>query len=478
MRLETTILKALVKNEEFGRKVLPFLKKDYFVGTDSKLFDQISSHYLQYNGPPSTEVLSVDAQSSTKLTDGELKEIKESIAELKTPLDANTKLEWLLDKTEKFCQEKALYNAIAKSINVMDGKDKTLEKGAIPTLLSEALAVCFDPHVGHDYFDDAEARHAYYHSPVSKIPFDLEMLNTITKGGVSKKTLNVVMAGTGVGKSIFLCHLAAAYLAQGKNVLYISMEMREEELAKRIDANLFNLKIDDMLVLPMADYMRRIKAVRSRCATGNLKIKEFPTAGASVVHFEHVLNELHLKSGFKPDVILVDYLNIMMSSRIKSGTVNMYNYVKSITEEVRGLAVKYDVPIWSATQVNRTGFGDSDPEMDATSESFGLPMTVDLLLVLISSEALASLQQIMVKQLKNRYRDENKDRRFVLGLDKDKMQFSDADPDDAAQATGGQKQGNGIVYSETGQREELPWEEFKERRDKLAATQKAAEFKY
>jgi len=454
--------------------VLPFLKKEYFKGTDEKLFGHIAEFYGKYNGPPSLEVLLVDISKSNNMLDSEVKEATDIVNEFKTSdsVDLNTSQEWLIDTTEKFCQEKALYNAISKSIEIMDGRSKLHSKGAIPSLLSEALAVCFDPDVGHDYLEDADKRYAYYHNPVRKIPFDLTMMNTITNGGVSPKTLNIVMAGTGIGKTIFLCHLAAAYLSQCKNVLYITLEMGEEELAKRVDANLLNLDIDDLLVLPQADYDRRIGKLKENIKTGKLIFKEFPTAGASVLHIESVLNELHLKKSFKPDIIIIDYLNIMLSSRIKSGTTGMYQYVKSITEEVRGLGVKYDVPVWSATQVNRTGFGDSDPDMDATSESFGLPMTADLLVVLISSDELASLQQIMVKQLKNRYRDVNKDRRFVLGLDKDKMQFSDADEDDIKKDTGGVP----MVYSQTGEREELPWEEYRERVEKI--TNKTSKFTY
>jgi replicative DNA helicase len=471
MRVETTILKALVKNDVYARRVLPFLKKEYFSGTEAKLFEHLSDFYLKYNAPPSLEALSVDINKSTNFKEQEIKEANEAIEHFKTNLDAKTSDQWLIDTTEKFCQEKALYNAISKSISIMDGKDKTHDKGSIPDLLSQALAVCFDPNVGHDYLEDAEARWDYYHSPVRKVPFDLKMMNKITKDGVSPKTLNIVMAGTGIGKSIWLCHLAAAYMSIGKSVLYVTMEMAEEEIAKRIDANLLNVSIDDLLVLPESDYERRVQKLKDRIKTGRLIIKEYPTAGASVLHVKNLLNELNLKKGFKPDIVIIDYLNIMLSSRIKSGSVNMYQYVKSITEEVRGLAVEYDVPVWSATQVNRSGFGDSDPEMDATSESFGLPMTADLLIVLVSSEQLASLNQIMVKQLKNRYADVNKDKRFVLTLDKDKMRFSDAEEEDEKRAQ------DIIVRSETGEREELPWEEYRERVKKLTS-EKAGKFQY
>jgi archaellum biogenesis ATPase FlaH len=464
MKIETTILKALIKHEPFSRRVLPFLKKEYFQGTDAKLFEYIQSYYGAYNEPPSLESLSVDVNKASNYSEDEMKEANGIITSFNTFGDVIPKEDWLLDTTEKFCQDRAIYLAMSKSIGIMDGRDKQHDRGAIPALLSEALSVCFDPNVGHDYFEDADKQWEYYHNPVSKIPFDLEMLNKITKGGVSKKTLNMIMAGTGVGKSIFLCHLAAAYLAQGLNVLYVTLEMSENELRKRIDANLFNLNIDDVLVLPKADYERRVSRVKERTKSGKLIIKEYPTTGASVLHIKALLNELDLKKHFKPDVVIIDYINIMASSRLRSGAVNMYQYVKAITEEVRGLAVEFKIPVWSATQVNRTGFGDSDPEMDATSESFGLPMTVDLLLCLIGSEALAALQQIMVKQLKNRYRDENKDRRFVLGLDKDKMRFSDViDNHDQQQAR------QIIQRTEAGERgyEEVPWEEFQERQKNI-----------
>jgi archaellum biogenesis ATPase FlaH len=478
MRVETIILKHLISNDVYARRVLPFLKGEYFTSSEKKLYQQIAGFYLRYNAPPSLEALSIEISQRKDVSETEHKEVTDIINSFKGPQETS-KQEWLLDATEKFCQEKALYNAISKSIMIMDGKDKTQEKTAIPSLLQEALAVCFDPSVGHDYFEDFGLAWEYYHNPIRKVPFDIAMFNTITNGGVSPKTLNIVMAGTGIGKSIWLCHLAAAYIAQGKSVLYVTLEMAEMELRKRIDANLFNLNIDDMLHLPRADYERRVNKLKENFKGGNLIIKEFPTAGASVLHIENLLNELQLKKNFKPDVIMVDYLNIMLSSRVKSGTTGMYQYVKCITEEVRGLAVKYNVPVWSATQVNRSGFGDSDPDMDATSESFGLPMTADLLFVLVSNEQLASLQQIMVKQLKNRYRDENKDRRFVVGLNKDKMQFSDADEGDKNQSQ------QIILKSETGEREELPWEEYRDRMESAMAArgntkrpEKASDFKY
>jgi archaellum biogenesis ATPase FlaH len=478
MRVETTILKTLVENEQYGRKVLPFLKKDYFVGTEAKLYEHISDFYLKYNGPPSLEVLSVEVNKSRKFTEEEVKEANEAIVTFRANVGANTKEQWLIDTTEKFCQEKAIYNAITRSILIMDGKDKLVDKGAIPTLLQEALSVCFDPNIGHDYIDDADERYAYYHNPVRKVPFDLDMMNKITNGGVSPKTLNIVMAGTGVGKTIWLCHLAAAYMAMGKSVLYVTLEMSEHEISKRIDANLLNLNMEDVVLVSKAEFDNRIGKLKAKIKTGKLKVKEYPTAGASVLHVKHVLNELLLKKNFKPDVIIIDYLNIMLSSRVKGGTVNMYSYVKSITEEVRGIAVEYDVPVWSATQVNRSGFSDSDPDMDATSESFGLPMTADLLFVLLQSEALVALGQIMVKQLKNRYRDVNKDKRFTLELDKDKMRFADCTPNNQPQVN---QIVNGPTHDPvTGERlyEELPWEEVKDKLGSINTQEKSKNFTY
>jgi archaellum biogenesis ATPase FlaH len=476
MRIETTILKSLISNESFGRKVLPYLQPTYFTGADSKLFSHINDFYLKYNEPPTVEALSVEVNEAKNYSEFEYKEAQESLQALAVVVDKPPAEQWLIDATEKFCQDQAINNALSKAIAIRNGEDKIHGRGAIPTILADALAVCFDPDIGHDFIDNAEERWAYYHAPKRKITCDLSMLNTITNGGISPKTLNIVMAGTGVGKSIFLCHMAAAYMAQGLNVLYVTLEMSEEELAKRIDANLLDLDIDDLLVLPKADYDRRIGKLKDRIKTGKLIIKEYPTAGASTLHIKQLLNELNLKKNFKPDVIMIDYLNIMLSSRIRSGTVGMYQYVKSITEEVRGLAVEFNVPVWSATQVNRTGFGDSDPEMDATSESFGLPMTADLLLCLIGSEALAALEQIMCKQLKNRYRDENRDKRFILGLNKNKMRFSDVkDKDDLKRGT------QEIVRSESGGREEIPWEEMNKRLESKGMktlTNRSAEFKY
>jgi archaellum biogenesis ATPase FlaH len=353
-----------------------------------------------------------------------LQEIEQS-----SKTEQKTDNSWLIDKTEKFCQEKAIYNAVLNSISILDGKDKTNDKGAIPKILSDALAVSFDNSVGHDYLEDSDGRYEFYHRTEERIPFDLDYFNKITKGGLPKKTLNIALAGTGVGKSLFMCHVAAGAMSQGKNVLYITMEMAEEKIAERIDANLLNVSIDDLMQLPKDLYDKKVKRVKEM-TTGKLIIKEYPTASASAVHFRTLLNELNLKKSFVPDIIFIDYLNICCSSRIKAGAnINSYTYVKSIAEELRGLAVEFGVPIVSATQTTRSGFTSSDPGLEDTSESFGLPATADLMFALISSEELEALGQIMVKQLKNRYSDPSKFKRFVLGVDRSKMKLYDVEQD-------------------------------------------------
>ena len=343
----------------------------------------------------------------------------------KDPVDTNA--DWLLESTEKFCQEKAIYNAIMQSIDIMNNKNSTLTKGAIPDLLTQALAISFDPNVGHDYFEDFEERYEYYHRVEHKIPFDLDYFNKITKNGFSKKTLNIFLAGTGVGKSLTMCHMGAAALAQGKNVLYITLELAEEEVAKRIDANLMNITIDDLMVLPEEMYLKKASTLKSK-SQGKLIVKEYPTASASTLHFKALLNELNLKKSFKPEIIFVDYLNICASARIKpGGNVNSYTYIKAIAEELRGLAVEFEVPVVSATQTNRTGFTSTDVGLEDTSESFGLPATADFMAALISTEQLQELNQIMVKQLKNRYADPSTNKRFVVGIDRAKMKLYDVE---------------------------------------------------
>ena len=428
MRIEQTILKNLIYNEDYSRKVLPFVKTNYFSDRTEKLIhEHVTKFILKYNALPSYESLVLSVREKSNLQEEEVKKAVEYIGEIHKLKDEQSKLEWLLDTTEKFCQEKAIYNAVLDSIHILDGKDKTHDKGAIPTLLSDALAVGFDTNVGHDYLEDSDSRYEFYHRKEERIPFDLDYFNKITKGGLPKKTLNIALAGTGVGKSLFMCHMAAGAMVQGKNVLYISMEMAEEKIAERIDANLLNVQLDELESLPKDIYDKKVKRVRDMC-TGKLIIKEYPTAAASVNHFRALLNELNLKRNFVPDLIFIDYLNICSSSRVKPGaSVNTYTYVKSIAEEIRGLAVEYDVPVVSATQTTRSGYTNSDPGLEDTSESFGLPATADFMFALITSEELEALGQIMVKQLKNRYNDPTHYKRFVIGVDRAKMKLYDVE---------------------------------------------------
>lgn len=427
MNLEQTILKNLLKKEDFTRKVLPYIKDEYFTTDEDRiLFKEIRDFILKYNKPPTFDALSIEIEALNNMTEGQIKNVRTLIDGLQSD-QIETNVEWLVDSTEKFCQEKAIYHAIMKSIDIMNNKNGSLTKGAIPSLLSDALSVSFDPNVGHDYLDQFEDRFEYYHRVQERLPFDLEFFNTITKGGLPKKTLNIALAGTGVGKSLFMCHVAANALAQGKNVLYITLELAEEEVAKRIDANLLNITFDDLMALPKDLYERRFKTMSSK-TSGKLIVKEYPTAGASTIHFKALLNELSLKKSFKPDIIFIDYLNICMSARIKPGNnVNSYTFVKAIAEELRGLAVEYEVPVMSATQTTRSGFANSDVELTDTSESFGLPATADFMFALIATEELTELNQIMVKQLKNRYNDPTANKRFVLGIDRAKMKLFDVE---------------------------------------------------
>jgi replicative DNA helicase len=426
MKLEQTILKNLIYNDEYLRKVLPFIKSEYFTDrTDKTVFKEITSFVDTYNSTPSIESLVLSIKENRNLTDSELESCESYLKEIENGKKEESKIEWLVDKTEQFCQEKAIYNAVLGSISILDGKDKTHDKGQIPKILSDALAISFDNSVGHDYLENSDARYEFYHRKEEKIPFDLEYFNKITKGGLPAKTLNIALAGTGVGKSLFMCHVAAGCLVQGKNVLYITMEMAEEKIAERIDANLLNVTVDDLVNLPKEMYDKRITKLREK-TVGKLIIKEYPTASASVTHFRTLLNELNLKKSFLPDIIFVDYLNICCSARVKAGAnVNSYTYVKAIAEELRGLAVEFGVPIVSATQTTRSGFTSSDPGLEDTSESFGLPATADLMFALISSEELEELGQIMVKQLKNRYSDPTMYKRFTVGIDRAKMRLYD-----------------------------------------------------
>jgi archaellum biogenesis ATPase FlaH len=423
--IEQTILSHLAYNEEYSRKVLPFLKEEYFVDPSHKItFKLVDAYINKYNGLPSKEAILIELGNASGLNETGFKAAKEVVESLSRD---ETGMDWLIDTTEKFCQDKALYNAVSKSIQIMDGTDKSFDKGMIPKVLQDALAVTFDNSVGHDYLEDFDQRYDFYHRKEARLPFDLNYMNEITNGGIPAKTLNIILAGTGVGKTMFMCHCAAGNLTLGRNVLYITMEMAEEEIAKRIDANLMNVPLDELLVLPRETYRTKVKKVREK-TVGKLLIKEYPTASASAHHFRALLNELALKKNFVPDIIYIDYLNICASSRIKPGAnVNSYTYIKSIAEELRGLAVEFKLPIVSATQTTRTGYSSSDVELTDTSESFGLPATADFMIALISTEELADMGQIMVKQLKNRYGDPNKFKRFVIGVDRAKMKFYDVE---------------------------------------------------
>jgi len=428
MKLEQAILTSLIYNEDFLRKVLPFIKPEYFSDrTERTLFNEITSFTETYNSSPEIAALSIAVKEKTNLTDDEVQKCEDYLSEIEKDNNPKTEIQWLVDKTEKFCQEKAIYNAVLGSISILDGKDKTNDKGAIPKILSDALAISFDTTVGHDYLQDSDERYEFYHRKEERIPFDLDIFNKITKGGLPAKTLNIALAGTGVGKSLFMCHMAAGAMVQGRNVLYITLEMAEEKIAERIDANLLNVTLDDLMELPKDLYDKKVERVKSK-TTGKLIIKEYPTASASTIHFRTLLNELNLKKSFIPDIIFVDYLNICCSARIRAGSnINSYTYVKSIAEELRGLAVEYNLPIVSATQTTRSGFTSSDPGLEDTSESFGLPATADLMFALITSEDLEALGQIMVKQLKNRYNDPSYYKRFTVGVDRSKMKLYDID---------------------------------------------------
>ena len=404
------------------------MREDYFSDKAEKLIHQeVNEFILKYNALPSFEALVLSIQDRKGLHEEDVKKAVEYLSEVHKDREETSKMDWLVDTTERFCQEKAIYNAVLDSIHILDGKDKVNDKGSIPKILSDALSVTFNSNVGHDYLDDAESRYDFYHRKEERIPFDLDFFNKITKGGLPAKTLNIALAGTGVGKSLFMCHVAAGAMSQGKNVLYITMEMAEEKISERVDANLLNVPLDELMNLPKDVYIKKVDKVRQNC-TGKLIVKEYPTASASVTHFRALLNELNLKRNFVPDIIFIDYLNICSSSRLKMGaSVNTYTYIKSIAEEIRGLAVEFNVPIVSATQTTRSGFTSSDPGLEDTSESFGLPATADLMFALVSSEELEQLGQIMVKQLKNRYSDPTYFKRFVLGIDRARMRLYDVE---------------------------------------------------
>lgn len=431
-RIEKTILKNLIYNEEYTRKVLPFIQSNYFSDSaETVLFKQVESFVNEYKTLPSHEALIINITEAKNLTEQQVKTSIELLDELTINKDEKSDIQWLTDQTEKFCQDKAIYNAIMESVQILDDTSGNKSKGAIPELLSDALGVSFDSHVGHDYLNDYDSRYEFYHRKEKKIKFDLDFFNKITKGGLPIKTLNIALAGTGVGKSLFMCHVAASCISQGHDVLYITLEMAEEKIAERIDANLLNITVDDLHVISKEDYERRFSALRSK-TQGKLIIKEYPTASANAGHFRSLLNELRLKKNFVPEIIFIDYLNICSSSRIKMGSsVNSYSYIKAIAEELRGLAVEFGVPIVSATQTTRSGFTNTDVGLEDTSESFGLPATADFMFALISTEELEQLNQIMVKQLKNRYGDPNFNKKFVVGVDRAKMRLYDAE--DSAQ---------------------------------------------
>ena len=424
--LEEIIFSHLLFNEEYSRKVIPFLKNEYFqTRTNKILFELIDGYIKTYNVVPSKEALNTKLQSLDNISEDDFKSCGDLITKLEA--DLKTSVDWLCDQTEKFCQEKAVYNAIMDSIKIIDKKDKKRGTGSIPEILTEALSVSFDTNIGHDFIEDADSRYDYYHVREEKLQFDLEYFNKITKGGLSKKTLNIILASTGVGKTMFMTHCAAHHLTLGKNVLYLTMEMSEERIAERIDANLMDVTIDDLKELPKDAYEKKMVRIKGG-TTGKLIVKEYPTAAAGSAHFRHLLQELRIKKSFKPDVIYIDYLNICSSARMKmGGSVNSYMYIKAIAEELRGLAVEFDVPIISATQSNRDAYNSSDVGLDNTSESFALPATADFMFALISTEDLEGLNQILVKQLKNRYDDPSSNRKFIIGVNKAKMKFYDVE---------------------------------------------------
>ena len=428
-RIEETILRNLIYNEQYYRKVVPFIKADYFQEYHEKIvFEEIADFAAKYDKVPTKEVLTINLQNRGDLTE---ETFKDSVQGINSLSDDWVDYDWLLDATEKWCQDRAIYLALMQSIKIADGGDKKFTKGAIPSILQDALAVSFDEHIGHDYIEQSSDRYEFYHRKEEKIPFDLEKFNYITKGGLPNKTLNIALAGTGVGKSLFMCHMAGSALTQGYNVLYITCEMAEEKIAERIDANLLNVSVKDIMELPEVLFNSKVNEI-SRKTQGKLIIKEYPTASAHAGHFKALLSDLKLKKDFTPDLIFVDYLNICASVRYKGAVVNSYTYVKAIAEELRGLAVESNLPIISATQTTRSGYGNSDPDLTDTSESFGLPATADFMFALISTEELEQQGRILVKQLNNRYNDPTASRKFILGIDRSKMRLYDVADDSSA----------------------------------------------
>jgi len=423
-RVELTILRNLFFNEDFTRKVTPFIKPDYFTSRDERiLFEEVEKFIVKYKNSPTKEAILIEVGKRKDINEDECKSVENLVNGFR---NEEVDLQWLLDTTEQFCKDRAVHNAVLDGIKILDNKDKKRTPEAIPSILSEALAVSFDSHIGHDYIGDADRRFEWYHTKEKKYQFDLNYFNKITKGGVPAKTLNVALAGTGVGKSLFMCHCASSYLTQGYNVLYITLEMAEEKIAERIDANLLDLTVDDLHTAPKQLYDDKIKKLNTK-TTGKLIIKEYPTASAHSGHFRALINELSLKKDFIPEVVFIDYLNICSSSRFKGGNISSYFYIKAIAEELRGLAVEFKVPIFSATQTTRSGFVSTDIGLEDTSESFGLPATADFMFALMSNDELEALGQMKVKQLKNRYNDPSVNKTFVIGVDRAKMRLYDVE---------------------------------------------------
>ena len=428
MIIEKAIFNNLLNNEQYARKTLPFIKGEYFNNRNDKVvFELIENYVNEYNAFPTKEALLVDLNNKDGISEEQFKDCQTLINEIPNQSDQMSNVDWLIDQTEKFCQDRAIYNAIMQSIKIMDDKTGKMSKGSIPQLLSDALAVSFDTSIGHDFLEDTQSRYEFYHRKEERIPFDIDFLNRITRGGLPRKTLNILLAGTGVGKTLAMCHMAAANLSAGNNVLYITMEMAEEKIAERIDANLLNVPLDELYQLPKDAYERKVNRLKEK-TVGRLIVKEYPTSTAGSANFRHLLNELKIKKNFVPDIIYIDYLNICMSSRLKQGAnVNSYTYIKAIAEELRGLAVEFNVPIVSATQTTRGGYDNSDVGLTDTSESFGLPATADFMIALIATDELKALNQIMFKQLKNRYNDPELYKRFVVGVDRPRMKLYDAE---------------------------------------------------
>jgi len=423
-RIESTIISNLFFNEDFTRKALPFIQSEYFSNAEEKtLFNEIEKFVENYKNLPTKDTILIELNNRKDLNEDQLKNLRQLVS---SASDEQVDLQWLLDTTEKWCKDRAVHNAVLSGIKILDNKDQKRTPEAIPGILADALSVSFDNHIGHDYLQDADKRFDWYHTKEKRFKFDLDYFNRITKGGVPSKTLNIALAGTGVGKSLFMCHVASSFLTQGKNVLYITLEMAEERIAERIDANLFDISMDDIRDMPKQLYDTKVEKLNAK-TKGQLIIKEYPTASAHSGHFRALMNELSLKKSFKPDVVFIDYLNICASARFKGGNISSYFYIKAIAEELRGLAVEFDLPIFSATQTTRTGFVSTDIGLEDTSESFGLPATADFMFALMSNEELEALGQMKVKQLKNRYNDPSMNRAFIVGVDRAKMRLYDVE---------------------------------------------------